>query len=73
MRKLAVFIKGFGAEINVAVNGICVAVFNKTAYDFDNLINVFGCLGVNIGRSEIEALCISPEFFDIFFCYCIIG
>ena len=65
--KLAVFVKGFGAEINIAVNLIGMTVVNKSLNNFDNLINIFSCLGMNRSGSEIQAFGIFPKLFDILF------
>ena len=67
MRKLAVFMEFFRAEIDVAVNGIGKAFFDKGRNNLNNLVNVFRSFRVIRRFPDIHALCVFPEFFDIFF------
>ena len=65
MRKLTVFVKLFGAEINVTCRRISKALFNKSRNNADNSVDIFGGLGMNGGLTDIKSLGIGPELLDI--------
>ena len=67
MRKLSVFLEFFGAEIYVAVHGISKAFFNKRRNYADNFADILGSLGMNGCLTDIQTLCIDPEFLNVFF------
>ena len=73
MRKLAVLVEFGGAEINIAVNGIGVALVDKGGNYVDYLVNILRCLGVNGCLAHIHSLDIFPVFLNVFFADLLIG
>ena len=67
MRKLAVFMEFFRAEIHVTVNGISIAFFNQSRNNRNNFINIFCGFRVIARFTDIHALCVFPELLNIFF------
>ena len=73
MRKLAILIKLLGAEINVALRLISVALFDKGGNNILNSVDIFGSLGMNGSLTDTKALGIGPELLNISFGYLLYG
>ena len=67
MRKFTVVLKLESSVINITINGISIAFVNQCFDNINDFINILSCLWMNGCILKIQAVCVCPKFFDIFF------